>query len=108
MLGSINNHLVLRITNPLKKVYYGKWSLNGENFVLDPNLLKLATSEYALHAVNQVLHLVSEKDVTIQVSIVTLAELIVDADGTFDDEIGHRNSSAEEKVGQLHYDGQKC
>ena len=36
---------------------------------------------------NQVLHLVSERDQSIQVSMGTLTELIVDADGIFDDEV---------------------
>jgi hypothetical protein len=69
------------------EVYYSKRSLNRAEYVLDPNLLKQATSEYALTAMNQVLHLVSERDQSIQVSMGTLTELIVDADGIFDDEM---------------------
>ncbi len=61
--------------------------MNRAEYVLDPNLLKQATSEYALTAMNQVLLLVSERDQSIQVSMGTLTELIVDADGIFDDEM---------------------
>ena len=48
------------------KVYYGKWSLNRAEYVLDPNLLKQVTSKHALAAMNQVLHKVSRRDQSIQ------------------------------------------
>ncbi len=80
--------------------------MNRAEYVRDPNLLKQATSEYALTAVNQVLHLVSEKDQSIQVIIGTLTELIVDADGIFDDEV-RILIAAQKKNDRLHYDGER-
>lgn len=81
--------------------------MNGAEYLLDPNLLKLVTSEHVLHAVNQVLHLVSESEVSIQVSIKTLAKLIVDADGIFDDDSAIEIALQKKKVDSLHYDGEK-
>ncbi len=80
--------------------------MNRAENVLDPNLLKQATSEYTLTAVNQVLHLVSEKDQSVQVSIGTLTELILDADGIFDDEMAIL-IAVQKKIDRLHYDGER-
>jgi hypothetical protein len=54
---------------------------------LDPALLKAARTEYGLNALNQVLHIVSEKNLEGQVHFRHLHQLVIDDYGTYGDEL---------------------
>ncbi len=69
------------------EIYYGKHSIVQSEYYLDPELLKAARTEYALNAINEVLRIVAEKKPPAQVNLRHLHELVVDADGIYDDEL---------------------
>jgi hypothetical protein len=65
---------------------------------LDPALLKAARAEYSLNAINEVMHSVSEKNAEVQVHVRDLHQLVIDADGIYDDELAILKAQRKKKV----------
>jgi hypothetical protein len=74
---------------------------------LDPELLKVARTEYALSANNEVLCIVSERNPSVQVNLRHLHELVVVTDGTYDDELAILIAQRKKKVDYFHFDADK-
>ncbi len=66
---------------------------------MDPTLLKAASTECGLNAIKEVLHIVLEEDPEIQVYLRHLHQLVIDADGIYDDEFP-RQSPGVQKEGR--------
>ncbi len=71
---------------------------------MDPALLKAARTEYALNAINEVLRIVSEKNPEVQVHLRHLHQLVIDANGIYDDELAILIAQREKKVDYFHFD----
>ncbi len=86
------------------EIYYGKHSVSQSEYYLDPALLKAARTEYSLNAINEVLRIVSEKNVEVQVHLRDLYQLVIDADGIHNDELAILIAWKKKKVDYFHSD----
>jgi hypothetical protein len=73
---------------------------------LDPALLKAARTEYGLNAINEVLHIVSERNPQVQVHLRHLHQLVIDADGIYNDELAILIAQRK-KVDYIHFDAEQ-
>ncbi len=63
---------------------YGKLNVSQSTYVLDEKILGLATTEYAVQAVEQVINLVSRSDSSKQIPVEMLHEIIHKADTLYE------------------------
>jgi hypothetical protein len=84
------------------EIYYGKHSVSQSEYYLDPALLKAARTEYSLNAINEVLRIVSKKNAEVQVHLRDLHQLVIEADGIYDDELAILIAQRKKKVDYFH------
>ncbi len=69
-----------KATRSAYEIYYGKQMAATASYILDSDLLKQATTEYGLTAVEQVMELVAHKDGNILITIDKVLEVMQEAD----------------------------
>ncbi len=66
------------------EIYYGKQTIATSSYILDIDLLKQATTEYGLSAVEQVMELVAHKGGNILITIDEVHDLMQQADNLYE------------------------
>jgi hypothetical protein len=95
-----------KMENRRMKLKYGKINVPQSTYVLDDKILGLVTTEYAIQAVELIINLVSESDVSTQSPVQMLQEIIQKADTLYEtvvamDEEGLEQEAFDFNVGEI-------
>lgn len=71
-----------KATRSAYEIYYGKHTSATASYILDSDLLKKATTEYSLTAVQEVMELVEKKDPKVLITFEEVHKLMIQADGS--------------------------
>jgi hypothetical protein len=92
-----------KIKSPYEAIY-GKLNVPQSTYVLDEKILGLATTEYAVQAVEQIINLVSRSDSSKQIPFEMLHEIIQKADTLYETVVGMDEEPNSTAISELNID----